>query len=819
LTEANFKYRAFLSYSHADAAVAKRVHARLEGFRINKNDFAGRSGLAAPIPATLRPIFRDRSDFDAGGSLGEQTIAALDASASLIVLCSPHAAKSRYVGEESRLFRARHPDRPVIPLIADGEPGSLESECFPLPLRFAVTPDGAVTDTPSDILAADLREQRDGFDLAIAKVVARLLGLPPDDVYRRAERDRHRQVRLRFVAGTVLVLLLAAVGGFFWRSQQQALTLAEVNALVVKYRPQMDSGAAGPEAQQTLAAAITAIAEGAITDPRYAQALVLLREGKPAAAEPLLKAVAQDKARRAEKDAKDAAAAYRNLAAIAAVSDPKRAREYYAEAARLDPSDLRGMYENGDYQFKADNLDAAEASFNRVIDGGRNVGPEAFWAKIGLGDVQRRRGALGLAFAAYSDAQAFANRGVHSRLSGASEQLSVALREIGETKLAMGDSLGAGKAYEESFGITDFLAKAYPQNNNLLRDRAAVLNGLANARVAQGNLSGALEAFDGSLSDLKLLVESNPASAAWQDNLSQVLGATSDVQATQGDLPGALKSSGEGYAILARLTKADPENKRWAAELAGALDRMGRLSVRTGDLAAALNAFKDSLAAIDGLARADPNNSSLQHDLSLALRSIGDVNAKRGDLMAALNSYQESLAILDRLSKLDPANIGWQRDLSRAHMLVGDMHLAQANLDAALTSYRAEFDVADRVAKADPGNLTLRNQLYIALRKIGDVNAKQRDLGAALKAYQEGLAIVDELSKSDPANAEWRHELAVLDSRLAFIHKAQGSEAAASEELASARTIIAQLVALFPQREDWKRELASLDARLEAPAK
>jgi hypothetical protein len=65
LTEANFKYRAFLSYSHADAAVAKRVHARLEGFRINKNDFAGRSGLAAPTPATLRPIFRDRSDWQA----------------------------------------------------------------------------------------------------------------------------------------------------------------------------------------------------------------------------------------------------------------------------------------------------------------------------------------------------------------------------------------------------------------------------------------------------------------------------------------------------------------------------------------------------------------------------------------------------------------------------------------------------------------------------------------------------------------------------------------------------------------------------------
>jgi hypothetical protein len=43
------------------------------------------------------PIFRDRDDFTAGHSLSEQTLAALDASAALIVLGSPDAAKSHYV--------------------------------------------------------------------------------------------------------------------------------------------------------------------------------------------------------------------------------------------------------------------------------------------------------------------------------------------------------------------------------------------------------------------------------------------------------------------------------------------------------------------------------------------------------------------------------------------------------------------------------------------------------------------------------------------------------------------------------------------------
>jgi eukaryotic-like serine/threonine-protein kinase len=92
------------------------VHGAHEGFRIDK-DLVGRDTPMGPIPKTLGPIFRDRHDFDAGGTLAEQTIAALDQSAALILLASPHAAKSAPVNEGVRLFKVRHPERPVIPLM------------------------------------------------------------------------------------------------------------------------------------------------------------------------------------------------------------------------------------------------------------------------------------------------------------------------------------------------------------------------------------------------------------------------------------------------------------------------------------------------------------------------------------------------------------------------------------------------------------------------------------------------------------------------------------------------------------------------------
>jgi hypothetical protein len=105
------KYRAFISYSHADTGWTRWLRRGLESFHIDK-DLAGRTTPIGVIPTALRPIFRDRDDFTAGKTLAEQTLAALDAAEALSVVCSPGAAKSHYVEEEiRRSSRAIRPGR------------------------------------------------------------------------------------------------------------------------------------------------------------------------------------------------------------------------------------------------------------------------------------------------------------------------------------------------------------------------------------------------------------------------------------------------------------------------------------------------------------------------------------------------------------------------------------------------------------------------------------------------------------------------------------------------------------------------------------
>src|SRR5688572_22011481 len=90
------RYRAFISYSHRDAAFGRRLHRRLEAYRIPRR-LVGRTTPLGAVPRRLAPIFRDREELPAADDLTTEVRAALAASGALIVVCSPAAAASPWV--------------------------------------------------------------------------------------------------------------------------------------------------------------------------------------------------------------------------------------------------------------------------------------------------------------------------------------------------------------------------------------------------------------------------------------------------------------------------------------------------------------------------------------------------------------------------------------------------------------------------------------------------------------------------------------------------------------------------------------------------
>ena len=98
-----------------------------------------------------------------------------------------------------------------------------------------------------------------------------------------------------------------------------------------------------PGTQLAVAEAVDATAKGAAAgSPRARQTLELLTAGKIVEAVPLFQAEAAEKEAASRSSAKEVAAAYRNLGAIAGLADPKRALEAYEKAVETRPDD-RGI--------------------------------------------------------------------------------------------------------------------------------------------------------------------------------------------------------------------------------------------------------------------------------------------------------------------------------------------------------------------------------------------------------------------------------------------------------------------------------------------
>lgn len=206
------RYWAFISYSHKDAAFGRRLHRRLESYSLPRR-LVGRNTTQGLVSRRLIPIFRDREELPAATDLSAEVRAALAQSRSLIVVCSPDAAASKWVSREVELFRALHPGRPIFAAIRNGEPG----ECFPETLLRA-GPDGERIEP----LAADFREGRDGQHLGLLKLVAGIAGLGLDELVQRDAQRNTRRVTAITAAALAAVLLMGALTAFALEARKEA---------------------------------------------------------------------------------------------------------------------------------------------------------------------------------------------------------------------------------------------------------------------------------------------------------------------------------------------------------------------------------------------------------------------------------------------------------------------------------------------------------------------------------------------------------------------------------------------------------------------
>ena len=212
MADQQFKYWAFISYSHADEEWAKWLHQSIETYRVPRK-LVGRETANGALPKKLFPVFRDRDELPGASDLGGKIQEALTTSRSLIVICSPKSAVSKWVNEEVKAYKTLGHANRVFCLMIDGEPNAAPDsgllECFPRAVRFQVDAQGEIIEEPAEPIAADARPGKDGKTNALFKLLSGMMGVGYDEL-RQREKQRQRQRQLRLSASVIAVLLLVS---------------------------------------------------------------------------------------------------------------------------------------------------------------------------------------------------------------------------------------------------------------------------------------------------------------------------------------------------------------------------------------------------------------------------------------------------------------------------------------------------------------------------------------------------------------------------------------------------------------------------------
>ena len=229
------RYRAFISYSKQDQNHAKRLHSALETYRVPKG-----IDVAVQRDRRLGRFFRDDDEMGASTDLGATLRDALENAENLIVICSPHAARSKWVNAEIQHFKNSARGDRIFAVIVDGTPNSTDPElnCFPPALDPEVVDSELLSERNTEPLGIDLRKE--SFQRARIRLVAGLLGISFDSLWQREKRRKMKRRAVTALASLVLASVIVVLG-LKWFTERGRVHAQRIDSTLVKVRDDLAS--------------------------------------------------------------------------------------------------------------------------------------------------------------------------------------------------------------------------------------------------------------------------------------------------------------------------------------------------------------------------------------------------------------------------------------------------------------------------------------------------------------------------------------------------------------------------------------------------
>jgi len=621
------RYAAFLSYSHKDQSLASWLLRRLEGYRAPAR-LVGTRGHFGAIPARLGSVVRDRDELSTAADLGSTITAALNDSAALVVVCSPAAARSRWVNAEIQAFRSTGRGDRIYCFVVDGDPTSRDEEncCFP-PALLAPDVEGG---PPREPLAADARSVGDGRERAFVRLVAGLLGVGYDELAQREAQRRQRRVAVTVGASFVIttVALGLAAAAYVARNdaeRRQAQAEDILGFMMGDLRKRLQT-----VGRLDLMRSVDDKATGyfATLDPRDLSDRALEEQAR------LLTSVGQ--VRLEEGNHEEALAAF---------------REAYTRSLQLNQREPR----NGQRLF-----DLAQAEY---------------W----IGDVALRQGRhddAGAWFRRYRDSAIRLAALDPSNFDWQKEQ-AYGHHNLAVLDERLGRYVEAERAMSAQAGLYRQWLRERPEDLELRFEAANVSSWLGSLAMQQGRLAEAEPPFTEQVEAMRRNATEEPRNVRWQEYQLDALLLLADAQSQRGRLEDAQANVTRASTIAETLSAQDPANNYWRLSLGRVRLWQAQLSAKSPS--AASSALADDAAAVLAAAHsAEPRNRHVLSSLLRARHLQADLALSQGDLARAREHLVAARALIEPAWRLEPSEVLriW---LARTRVLQGEIALREGD--------------------------------------------------------------------------------------------------------------------------------------------
>ncbi len=675
-----FTYRAFISYSHRDAAWADWLHRALETYRVPSR-LVGTTTAHGTIPRRLSPVFRDRDELSSAPELGTKINAALGQSENLIVICSPASASSRWVNEEVLAYKRMGRAGRIFCLIVEGEPDATDlpgreaEECFCPALRFATDADGRAATEHTEPIAADARPGKDGKPNAKLKLIAGMLDVGFDALARR-EAHRRRRRLLAVTAASLLGMAIAtvlAIAAYIARNDAQRRQVQAEDILGFMLGDLRKKLATVGRLDLMVAVDDKATTYFDTLQPRDLSEHALEEQAR------LLTGIGEVRLDQGHAD--KAMLAFRDAYA--------RSSELY----RRQPGNGQRLFDLAQAEYwigfvfwRQGRLDDAETWLTRYRDSAQRLaamdrGNFAWQREVAYGDVN-----------------------------------------LGTLALARNRDHQAEAIFQSAYALYLGWMKSHPRATDLRDEAGNVASYLGSLAMNDGRLADARDRFTEQVAYIAANRAAEPANAQWQAEWPGARLFLAQVQAETGEVAAARSGAMDATALSETLTRQDPTNKPWQLQLGTDYWWQARLDSRASPVQAQ-DAARKAEHVLTAVHATEPGDSLVLHWLAKARVLLGELAWRRGDLNQAATWLAQADATLKAAAASQQGNDAYQLLPAELHWLQGNVAAQRGDHAAA----QAAWAEAEHILR-EGGDPPAFNRLALLVRVL---LAQHREADAA----------------------------------------------------------------------------------------